>query len=94
MHLHCLEFATKLLVVLLERKPYGPSNAWNFFLAYCYEASLRFLFSKALWHCIKHGIALQGGKQLVGLVGKPDKRNDIRESMDLDGVRSGAKLRK
>jgi hypothetical protein len=55
---------------------------------------LRFLFSKALWHCIKHGIALQGGKQLVGLVGKPDKRNDIRESMDLDGVRSGAKLRK
>ena len=41
---HCLEFAAELLVILLERKPYGPSNLWNFFLAYCYEASLWFFF--------------------------------------------------
>jgi len=41
-YFHCLEFAAELLVILLERKPYGPSNLWNFFLAYCYEASLWF----------------------------------------------------
>jgi hypothetical protein len=35
---------------------------------------------------------LQGGKQLVGLIANPDKRNDTRESMDLDGAQSGTKL--
>jgi len=80
-----LEFAAELLVILLERKPYGPSNLWNFFLAYCYEAS-------ALWHCITHGIVLQGGRQVVVLIPNPDKRNDTRESMDLDGAQSGTKL--
>lgn len=51
-----------------------------------------FFFKKALWHCITHGIVLQGGKQLVGLIANPDRRNGTRDNMDLDGAQSGAKL--
>ncbi|KXG33401.1 uncharacterized protein LOC8072089 [Sorghum bicolor] len=34
----------------------------------------------------------QGGRQVVVLIPNPDKRNDTRESMDLDGAQSGTKL--